>query len=65
MTHPGSPKMYVQVMIKIQAVDLHCVYCTIFFALSLSFYFFFSFKPHPTVVHSAGKFHHAAFVVKL
>lgn len=65
MTHPGSLKMYVQVMIQIQAVDLHCVYCTIFFALSLSFrlvFFFFSFKPHPTVVHSAGKFHCAAFV---
>lgn len=74
MTHSGSPKMYVQVMIKIQAVDLHCVCCTIFFALFLSsflfvcfrgFFFFPPFKPHSTVVHSAGKFHRAAFVVKL
>lgn len=66
MTHSGSPKMYVQVMIKIQAIDLHCVCCTIFFAFFLSsFFFFLPFKPHPPVVHSAGKFHRAAFVVKL
>lgn len=64
MTHPGSLKMYVQVMIKIQAIDLHCVYCKIFFSLSL-FQFFFSFKPHPTVLHSFGNFQCAAFVLKL
>lgn len=44
MTHPESLKMYVQLRIKIQAVDLHCVCSTIFFSVSL--FFFFSFKPH-------------------
>lgn len=43
MTHPGSLKMYVQLMIKIQAVDLHCVCCTIFFAVSLCVFFLFFF----------------------
>lgn len=49
MTHSGSQKMCVQVKIKIQAVDLHCIYCAIASFSSLSS---FSFKPHPSYTFS-------------